>query len=637
MSHIKLLLENLDNVFSYGMELPIPKLVGLLKALSKVYYGPGYGATSSPVSDDVFDMLRDILEKRDPNNKFLKSTGHPIKHSHIKVPLPFKMPSLLKIKPTNNSLTLFTSSYPGPYVISDKLDGASALYYKGKLYSRGDGSEGQDISYLLPYLNIPETDMAIRGEIVISKTNFEHLSGIFKDARAAVNSHMTNNVVNESLAKLTDFVAYSITYPRFSAIDQFKKLKTMDIITVNHSILKEITKESLSTHLIDRRDKSPYNIDGIVLTDSSTIYPLPDINRPKYSLAFKAVLTDQIAETIVLQVIWNPSKHGYLKPTIRIDPVEINGFTYEYVTAKNAKYVNENNIGPGSKIKVIRSGDVIINIHEILSPSFTGKAGLPQVPYKWNESGVDLIVKDIHGACEDNINVKRIYNFFKTCGISDVGEGVIKTLVDEGYNSIELVLDAFTNKRDELGQIYGLGDKIVEKIHQNINKGGFDLVNIMAGSTIFGRGFGEKKIRMILEHYPKILEEEISVEGIIELDGFSNKTATQFIKYLDEFKEFYNRIKKYYRIGSLSPYKTPINSNSSSSPLSGKKIVFTGFRNKQLENYLTNLGAKITTTVSSSTGLVIYTDTTAKYKMAVKLAVETITLDEFKKKYNINL
>jgi NAD-dependent DNA ligase len=87
-----------------------------------------------------------------------------------------------KIKPDTDALDKWKRTYKGPYVISSKLDGVSALYTtenkEPKLYTRGDGKIGQDISHLIPYLAIPPAPQAsvvglvIRGEIIIKKQVF---------------------------------------------------------------------------------------------------------------------------------------------------------------------------------------------------------------------------------------------------------------------------------------------------------------------------------------------------------------------------------------------------------------------------------------------------------------------------------
>ena len=78
------------------------------------------------------------------------------------------------------------------------------------------------------------------------------------------------------------------------------------------------------------------------------------------------VLSDQTAETFVVDVIWSPSKDGYLKPRIRVDPVQVGGVTIEYTTGFNGAFIRDNKIGVGAKVKLIRSGDVIPYIEEVI-------------------------------------------------------------------------------------------------------------------------------------------------------------------------------------------------------------------------------------------------------------------------------
>ena len=87
------------------------------------------------------------------------------------------MPSMDKIKPDTNALSKWKAKYAGPYILSAKLDGISGLYStennEQKLYTRGNGKVGQDISHLIPYLKLPTTpDITIRGEIIMKKVYF---------------------------------------------------------------------------------------------------------------------------------------------------------------------------------------------------------------------------------------------------------------------------------------------------------------------------------------------------------------------------------------------------------------------------------------------------------------------------------
>ena len=79
-------------------------------------------------------------------------------------------------------------------VISNKLDGISGLYFNidgqdPKLYSRGTSSQGQIYPDLLQYLDIPKVKCIARGELIISKTNFEKLKRNYESGKISFKSN----------------------------------------------------------------------------------------------------------------------------------------------------------------------------------------------------------------------------------------------------------------------------------------------------------------------------------------------------------------------------------------------------------------------------------------------------------------
>ena len=115
------------------------------------------------VSDELFDVIKEYYESEYnvkykigapiKSNKSTKSNETSIAISNgkngNKVKLPYWMGSLDKIKPSSNTFNNWIAKFTGPYVLSWKLDGISALICKIKgqlyMYTRGDGIEGQDI------------------------------------------------------------------------------------------------------------------------------------------------------------------------------------------------------------------------------------------------------------------------------------------------------------------------------------------------------------------------------------------------------------------------------------------------------------------------------------------------------------
>ena len=138
-----------------------------------------YNSDKNILSDNEYDIVREYFKTRDPENTIFNKIGAPIKGTSDckKVELPYEMWSMDKIKPDTRALTKWLTKYSEPkeYILSAKLDGVSGLYANGKLYTRGNGFIGQDVSHLIPYIKLPANqDVVIRGEFLISKENFKN-------------------------------------------------------------------------------------------------------------------------------------------------------------------------------------------------------------------------------------------------------------------------------------------------------------------------------------------------------------------------------------------------------------------------------------------------------------------------------
>lgn len=636
----------LNDPHGYATKISVVKLEKILRRLSLAYYNTG----KSLIPDEIFDLLKDVLQVRDPKNPFLREVGAPI--SKDKVKLPYIMPSLDKIKPSSNALEKWKSKFKGPYTLSDKLDGVSALlvfHEEGqKLYTRGDGKKGQNISHLMTYV-LPNTikkdkipvNTAVRGELIISKKNFEKIKDSMKNARNAVAGLVNSKTLDKRLhiAEITEFVAYEIVNPRKTYMDQMTLMNNYGFNVVVNKTRKDISNDYLSKYLIDRRVNGDYEVDGIVVEDNSKIYQLEGKN-PTYGFAFKTILTDQVAETTVMDVIWNVSMSGYLKPKLKVSPVDIGGTTVTYVTAHNAKNVVDSVLGPGAVITLIRSGDVIPKIQKVIKKAPTGKPKLPDVPYKWNKTKVDFVVKDIHGAQKDAITIRQMDHFFTKLGVKYISEGIITILVNNGYKTIPSIIKMDINKAS---QIEGVGEKVLTKIKNNINTAlsATSLPIFMSASHKFGRGLGDKKLKVITKAYPNIMNEKWTkkemISKIVELDGFDILTATKFTDNMSEFKKFFKEINKVFDISYLKKYEEKKTNKQIFKDMS---IVMTGFRDKDIQNFIEENGGNIKGSVSKNTDLVIFVTKPgelpgSKLKKAVQLKIKTISKDNFIKKYKI--
>jgi DNA ligase (NAD+) len=631
-------------------QLEQPDYDKFIKYLQDSYYNKNVGL----VSDKLFDYIKEHYE-----NKFKTkvTVGAPILKSKVK--LPYYMGSLDKIKPAMSEFNKWLSRYSGPYILSYKLDGISALIQrindKFYMYTRGDGVYGQDISHVIKYININtsllKNNDAFRGELIISKKNFEKIKDKMANARNAVSGIINTKKPDTEMLKLIDFVAYWVMEPEMKQSEQMKYLKKKEMNVVDFIQVKQMTTDFLSEMLTKGRKDYRYEIDGVVVIDDSKIYVQLEGENPEYGFAFKQVLTDQIAETTVIDVLWEISKDGYIKPKIKIDTVELLGSEITYATAFNAKYIFDNNIGPGSVIKIIKSGDVIPYIHEISSPSETGKPKMPTMKYEWNETGVDIIAIELD---EENMNkmiIKKLLYFFESLDIKFMGEGMITKFVDNGYDDLWKILSA---NKEKLHNIEGLGKKSVDKIYESIINGIKDreLCDLMAASQIFGRGIGSKKFKLITDIYPEIINifnkqgYEDTLKLINNIQGFENKTSTKIVDNIKSFETWLNKLLKLKPdalkkknlsnnlLNDLLNDNELKNYSDKIKDYSNKTIVFTGFRDKEIESILEKIGTKITNSISKNTDILIASDpseSSGKVTKAKELNIKIISKDQFYK------
>ena len=610
------------------------QLTNMLRFASKYYYNQ-----LSILTDNQYDIIKAFVAEHYPGNKAVDEIGAEVERNKVK--LPYLMASMDKIKPDTGALISWRQRFKGAYVLSCKLDGVSGLYTTEgtvpKLYTRGNGIIGQDISHLIPHLRLPATkNVVIRGEFIIPKNIFnEKYRLIYANPRNMVAGIINHKTISESIMDVS-FVAYEVIKPQQKPSEQMGFLKTLDIETAFNKIVdaNSLTNEMLSELLIDGRKNYMYEIDGIIVTDDK-VYPRKTSGNPEHAFAFKMVLSDQVAEANVVDVIWTPSKDGYLKPRVQIEPINLGGVKIEYATGFNAAFIKDNKVGIGATIQLIRSGDVIPHIKSITVPAPEPK--MPDIPFKWNDTNVDIMLQNV--LSDPTVKEKNITGFFKGVEVDGLSSGNVARIIEAGYDTVPKIIAML--EQDFLkveGFKQKMANKIYTGIHQKLNEA--TLVTIMAASNIFGRGFSDKKLELILQELPDILTSDKyktnaeKVAAVAAVKGMASKTAEAFVSKINDFKQF---MMESGLNGKLHDTKVETVANvNSSHPLHNKTVVLTGTRDKPIVEFLKVVGAVQGTTVSKNTALVVAKtkeDDTGKAEDARKLNIPILSVDEFIHKY----
>ncbi len=641
MNDLKELIKYLNNLSTNDFEKKINTydlnfLHKIKLYLDDLYYNTGI---ESGLDDYKYDILKDVLQERDP--KYVPPIGAEIRNDNREVSLPFWLGSMNKIKYEGSSdvLRRWLSKHKAEeYIIENKLDGISCLLEfrnkKIRLYTRGNGSRGSDISHLTSYFkNIPKKlreTIYVRGELIMNKNTFKtKYATEFANPRNMVAGRIGSKTIRSGLTDI-EFIAYEIvrenTLPKPQ--EQLEMLKELGFKVVNFTTEKELSSEKLLENLLYNIQESEYEIDGIIV-QGNIPYKRNVSGNPDYAFAFKARLDTNLVEVVVEKVEWNISKWGLIKPRIKIKPVSLGGVTITYTSGFNAKYINDNKIGPGSVLKLTRSGDVIPFIIEVVKGS---RAQFPEIDYKWNDTKVDIyIIENSNITC-----IKLIASFFAALKIKHVSEATVTKMYDHGMDNIIKIVSA---KREDFDKIEGFGSRLAERTYDNIHKGfeNVPLYLLLGASGVFGMGMGTRKIELLFNNFPNILKEYKKMkknelyEKINSIHGFSDKTTVKIVKNLPWAEKFVEKLKPYIKFEEEVETKV-------SNDFFNKKIVFSGFRNTKLEEEIKKRGGKVTTSISKNTSILVVSSKeggSSKIEKAKELNIPIYELSEFREKFGI--
>ena len=596
------------------------------------------------LTDAQYDSLEQMLRSIDPKNPYLANVGSDVRGG--KIDLPHPMGSLDQVYEGETIKWVESNGWQDQlFVISDKQDGTSALNCHGRdgdlriAYSRGNGFQGADITRHMKRIErLPRSlalldlaDHDVRLEVIMEddvfaaqKAQAEAEGGrVYKNARNFVAGRMNASESPQSFYDSVRLIATSIVEPKMGKLAQFKALERAgyEVTPYITAYGRELTDEFLIALLADRRAKTKTAIDGLVIDlDDADLRASLRRNssslNPMYSRKFKIGSEDNVAIAEVVKVHWNPSKAGYLKPRVEIKPVDLMGVTITFATGFNAKFIRDGIIGPGAKIQITRSGDVIPFIQKVVEIAPLG-AQMPDVNdfglMGWTDGNVDLVMLNP----ENNraVQIEIIASTFGAGGLDapHLRKGTIEKLFDAGFVNPASIIKATA---DQLKAAAGdsAGQKVFDGLRAKLNP--VPLGTLAGATSLLGRGIGRRKMTRLIE---AIGSEPILVDfagpalakQIAAVEGFEATTATTIVNNLDKFRAFLTEIAGFY---TLAAPKAKIVGGD----LDGVTVVFTGIRDKDLEAKIEARGGVIGSGVNKNTTKLVAKDPTGNSSKLVK-------------------
>jgi DNA ligase (NAD+) len=556
------------------------------------------------------------------------------------------------------------------YIAEHKFDGLSISlqYAGGKLVrgvTRGDGTTGEDVTpnvktirsiplqvdaAVLKKVKLP-SDFEVRGEVLMTRKAFEELnrqqelSGgkIFVNARNSAAGGVRVLDPSITAARRLDFFAYylfvdgkvpfakhsesleALKQLRFRASDDWKLCNGIDAVI------------AYCEDWDAKREKLPYEIDGVVIKVNSTAIQNElgfTSKAPRWAIAYKYPARQET--TVVNDIIVQVGRTGALTPVAVLEPVQVGGVTVSRSTLHNMDEVERLGVQIGDTVLIERAGEVIPHVLKVVKEGknrkpFRMPKHCPECGSTIHKSEDEVAYRCVNAACPAKRKESLLhYASRHAMNIDGLGDKIVDQLVDKGL--VKDVADLYALKE---GQVAAL-DRMAEKSAQNLLEEIEGSKKNSLARLIYALGIrfvGERTGQLLAEHFSSL--EELAAadeEQLVAVNEVGPKVAAAIAEF---FSEPANRqlIKKLNKVGV---HPTAEKRLVKSDKLAGKSFVFTGgLANRSREEageLVQQHGGKLSGSVSKKTDYVVVgADPGSKYDKAKELAVPILTESEFEK------
>tara|TARA_S200000501_G_scaffold373842_1_gene421949 strand:- start:3832 stop:5856 length:2025 start_codon:yes stop_codon:yes gene_type:complete len=655
------------------------------KVKKLIKFNKAYFEKDNPiVTDEIFDELKKELLDMSKKHPFLKEIKNieevvgskpsgkfeKVKHSKSMLSLSnaFNKEDMLDFeKKIKNYLN--NNTYP-ELSAEPKIDGISASlrYINGKMVyglSRGDGVFGEDITENLATINeIPKKIsnapkiIDVRGEVYISKKDFEKLKNKFANPRNAAGGSLRQKNSNETKKIPLKFFAYGVgeIEPKtfkdqtellanlkkwgFPVNKYCKKVKTIQEIEETHSELENI------------RSSLDYDVDGIVykVNNLSLQNRLGSTsNSPRWAIAYKFSSVKAISK--IKEIVIQVGRTGAITPVAKIDPVTVGGVVVSNATLHNEDEISRKDIRINDIILIQRAGDVIPQVLSVDKNKRSVKSEKFVFPNKClcghetkKETSLTTKKKDAVRRCirgyECNFIAKEKLKHIVSKDAFDI-EGLGKKVIDNFWELklIKTPADIFNLNYKKIEKLEGWGNLSIKNLRNAISSS----KNVVLDKFIFSIGIrhiGQENAKILANFFKKskkfseLLNPKKRKEILKNLDDLDGIGETQIKSIEDFFSNTKNAqiIQSLMNVLRIKDFEKKIRSGK----LSNKNIMFTGGFEKMSRSEAKAIaeenGAKILGSVTKKLDYLVIGNskpTTKKIQTAKSLKINILTEDKW--------
>ena len=557
------------------------------------------------------------------------------------------------------------------YMCELKIDGlaVSLKYEDGRFVqglTRGDGTTGEDITenlrtiHAIPLKIKEPLNVEVRGEAYMPRRSFMKLNDErekneeqpFANPRnAAAGSLRQLDPKLAAKRKLSVFL-YSVNdFTDFSATTQSDALDELDRLgfKTNHERARVEDIEGVLEYIkkwTKQREQLSYDIDGIVIkvNDLDQQDEMGFTQKsPRWAIAYKFPAEEVVTELKDIEL--SIGRTGVVTPTAILEPIRVAGTTVSRASLHNEDLIKERDIRIGDSVIVKKAGDIIPEVVRSIIDRRPNDAKPYHMPTHCPSCGHELVriegevaLRCINPKCQAQL-VEGLIHFVsrQAMNIDGLGNKIIQQLYHQQL--IKDVGDIFYLTKEDLLPLERMGTKKVENLLSAIEHAKQNsLEHLLFGLGI--RHLGAKASQILAEKFEtmdrllKVTEEEL-----VAIHDIGDKLAQSVVTYLDN-EDIKALIEKLKDKNVNMTYKGVKSSEIEGHPeFQNKTIVLTGklqqMTRKEATTWLEMQGAKVTSSVTKSTDLVIAgEDAGSKLSKAEQFGTEIWSESQFIEKQN---
>jgi len=659
----KLLKDSADNndVASIKEILEVCDNIYYLMKRSK-YKGVWYTYKDLPTDED-YDYYRKTYTPEFKPSEYYKFKQPTIIDDDL-VQHPYPMGSLEKL--TGDEMIKAKDRFPrvrgkDSIVVSAKADGISlrCWYRDGKLemaLTRYRDPKYGRLATEKASLFVERPDPSFKGEVIVRgevlMINDCHKKLGYVSARHGAAALM-NAKENSNIKECLTFVVYELTdllpskppvedWPSkkpSKVVEQFQLLERLGFNVIAYETLsRERITVQYFTKLINGWKKSlPYDIDGAVVTSNLDVEGI--VETPKMKVALK--LESQGEWTVVKAIEPRVKRTGIVIPQIYVEPVFVDGVKITSIAGSNYDRLEERGIGIGSRVKVVRSGEIIPFIKEIdeATPSIP-----PNVPTVCPLDGTTLvkegrILKCPNPKCPAK-SMGEVLKYIKTIRVSGFGE---KRLQMINVSSIE---ELYAMKVTDFEKFRGIGSSTANQLYQLLRQRLDGIAEDILLAAISPPLIGNATSTLVLNYFTLeelFGEKPVAVSELVKIPGLGKKKAMQLHQFHQRGSALIELLKSYgLKLSRKGLSKLPLDGTKRVSIENGKRVCLTGRGTMTRASYkkaILDKGWILVNAITKSTSLLVATNpniTTAKMEKARRWGIKIIDYKEFDKMLGLN-